>query len=217
MSVQVKICGLSEPETLRAAVQAGADWIGFVFVEKSPRAITLAAAETLLFGVGRTTPVALLVDPDDELVRAVGRVGFPVIQLHGTETPERCAAVRELSGAQDVWKAVGVASAADLVRAETYAGFADRLLLDAKPPSEAGLTGGTGEVFDWSLLKDWAAPMPWILAGGLTPENVGEAIKTTGAKAVDVSSGVERARGLKDAQRIEAFIKAAKASDDEAK
>ena len=211
MSVQVKICGLSEPETLRAAAQAGADWIGFVFVEKSPRAITLAAAETLLFGVGRATPVALLVEPDDELVRAVGRIGFPVIQLHGAETPERCAAVRELGGVQEVWKAVGVASAADLARAETYAGFADRLLLDAKPPSSAELTGGTGDVFDWSLLKNWFAPMPWILAGGLTPENVGEAIKATGAKAVDVSSGVERTRGLKSAQLIEDFIQATKA------
>lgn len=216
MSVQVKICGLSEPETLRVAVSAGADWIGFVFVEKSPRFVTLAAAETLLFGMSGATPVALLVDPDDDLVHAVGQIGFPVIQLHGAETPERTAAIKQLSGAEEVWKAVGVAKSADIERAEAYLGYADRLLLDAKPTSDGSLTGGAGEVFDWSLLKDWAAPMPWILAGGLSPENVGEAIRGTGTHAVDVSSGVERARGLKDAERIEAFIKAAKASDEQA-
>ena len=214
MSVQVKICGLSEPETLRAAVRAGADWIGFMFVEKSPRYVTLAAAETLLLGVGGAIPVAVLVEPDDELLSEIGRIGFPVIQLHGEETPQRVAAVKQLAGVQEVWKAVGVSKNADLHSAETYAGAADRILLDAKPPGDAELTGGTGDAFDWDLLKDWTAPMPWLLAGGLTPDNVGGAIKATGARAVDVSSGVERARGLKDAQKIEAFIKAAKAGDE---
>ena len=211
MSVQVKICGLSEPDTLRAAARAGADWIGFVFFEKSPRHVTLAAAQSLLLGVASAVPVALLVDPDDSLVRDVAALGFPVIQLHGAETPARVTEIKALSGALEVWKAVGVGSQDDLEAAGGYAGVADRLLLDAKPPSEASLTGGMGDVFDWSLLKNWAAPMPWILAGGLTPENVGEAIKATGAKAVDVSSGVERARGLKSAQLIEDFIQATKA------
>ena len=210
MSVQVKICGLSEPETLRAAVRAGADWIGFVFFEKSPRNVTLAAAQTLLMGVGRAVPVALLVDPDDDLVRAVGALGFPILQLHGSETPERVGAIKALSGAREVWKAVGVASAADLQVAESYTGFADRLLLDAKPPSKADVPGGAGEAFDWALLKNWTAPLPWLLAGGLIPENVQEAIAATGARAVDVSSGVERARGLKDGQKIREFIAAAK-------
>ena len=216
MSVQVKICGLSEPDTLRAAVRAGADWIGFVFFEKSPRNITLAAAESLLMGMGMAEPVALLVDPDDALVDDVTALGIRILQLHGQEAPDRVAEIKTRTGGE-VWKAVGVSEPADLERAERYVGSADRLLLDAKPKQGADVPGGAGEVFDWSLLRDWAVPMPWILAGGLSPENVGEAIKTTGAKAVDVSSGVERARGLKDAQRIEAFIKAAKASDDEAK
>jgi len=206
----VKICGLSEPETLRAAVRAGADWIGFVFFEKSPRNVTLAAAETLLFGVGSAVPVALLVDPDDDLVRDVAALGFPVIQLHGSETPERVREIKTLSGAEEVWKAIGVASAADLQMAERYKGFAGRLLLDAKPPSKTAVPGGAGEAFDWALLKNWTAPMPWLLAGGLTPENVAEAIAATGARAVDVSSGVEARRGLKSAQKIKEFIEAVK-------
>lgn len=207
----MKICGLSEPETLRAAVRAGADWIGFMFVEKSPRYVTLAAVETLLMGIGLATPVAVLVDPDDEQVAGIGRLGFPVIQLHGTESPKRCAEIKQISGAKEVWKAVGIASSQDLTLAAAYAGFADRLLLDAKPSEDAVISGGAGEVFDWHLLKDWETPVPWILAGGLTPDNVSEAIAATGARAVDVSSGVERMRGVKDAEQIEAFIHAVKA------
>ena len=210
MSVQVKICGLSEPETLRAAVRAGADWIGFVFFEKSPRYVTLAAAENLLLGMGSTVPVALLVDPDDGLVADVARLGFPVLQLHGNETPARVSEIKALGGANEVWKAAGVGSKADLLALETYVGHADRLLLDAPAPAEADVPGGSGEVFDWRLLKNWRAPLPWILAGGLTPENVADAIAATGARAVDVSSGVERSRGLKNARLIESFIEAAK-------
>lgn len=210
----MKICGLSEPETLRAAVRAGADWIGFVFFEKSPRNVTLAAAQTLLMGVGRAKPVALLVDPDDALVGDVAALGFPIIQLHGAETPARVGQIKALIGVQEVWKAVGVASKGDLEHAETYAGFADRLLLDAKPPDTANVPGGAGETFDWSLLKNWTPPsafkLPWILAGGLTPENITEAVAATGARAVDVSSGVEAKRGLKNAQLIKDFIEAAK-------
>jgi phosphoribosylanthranilate isomerase len=210
MSVKLKICGLSEPETLRAAVQAGADWIGFVFFEQSPRNVTLAAAESLLLGMGTAAPVGLMVDPDDVMVRDVLGLGIRTLQLHGSETPARVREIQVLGGVDEVWKAIGVASKDDLAFAETYADVADRLLLDAKPPSKAAVPGGAGEAFDWALLKDWTAPMPWLLAGGLTPENVQEAITATGARAVDVSSGVERARGLKSAQKIREFIAAAK-------
>lgn len=209
MSIQVKICGLSEPETLRAAVHAGADWIGFVFFEKSPRNVTLAAAETLLLGVGAARPVALLVDPDDALIGDVVALGFPILQLHGRESPARIAEIKAKTDCE-IWKALGVSSESDLAVAETYAEAADRLLLDAKPSAATEIPGGAGETFDWSILKNWQAPLPWLLAGGLTPDNVAEAIAATGARAVDVSSGVERKRGLKDANLIKAFIKAAK-------
>jgi len=210
MTVQVKICGLSEPDTLRTAARAGSDWIGFVFFEKSPRHVTLAAAESLLLSVGSAIPVALLVDPSDAFVREAGRVGFQILQLHGQETPERVSQIKQLSGAREVWKAAGIASEADLASLEAYVGHADRLLLDYKPPEMSDIPGGAGHAFDWSLLKNWAAPLPWILAGGLTPENIAEAITATGARAVDVSSGVERKRGLKDAEKIQKFIDAAK-------
>jgi len=188
MTVQVKICGLSEPDTLRTAARAGADWIGFVFFEKSPRHVTLAAAESLLLGVGKAVPVALLVDPSDTLVGDVGQLGFQILQLHGQETPERVSQIKQLSGAQEVWKAAGIASEADLANLASYVGHADRLLLDYKPPEMSEIPGGAGHVFDWSLLKNWTLPLPWILAGGLTPQNVAEAIAATGARAVDVSS-----------------------------
>lgn len=209
MSVQVKICGLKEPETLRAAVRAGAGWIGFNFVEKSPRYVTPAAAASLLMGVGAAVPVALLVDPDNAQVDETAALGFPVLQLHGSETPDRVADVKARTGGQ-VWKALGIGSEDDLAHARSYEGVADRLLLDAKPPGGAEITGGHGEVFDWSLLKGWSSETPWMLAGGLTPENVAGAIAATGARAVDVSSGVERVRGLKDAGLIREFIEAAK-------
>ena len=206
----VKICGLKDPDLVRFCAAEGADWIGFTFVEASPRYVTPEAAETLLMGVGRAVPVALLVDPDDALVARVAGLGIPVLQLHGAETPERVAAIRAAAGCE-VWKAVGVAGAEDLAGAATYTA-ADRLLLDARPPKGADRTGGHGAAFDWSLLKGWQAPKPWILAGGLTPDNVAGAIAATGAPAVDVSSGVERIRGLKDRERVRAFLRAAKAA-----
>lgn len=203
----VKICGLKDPDLVAFAAREGADWIGFMF-PASPRQVTLAAAETLLLSVGRAVPVAVLLDPPDAEVRAVAALGFPVLQLHGQETPERVAEIKAMTGAE-VWKVLGVRAAADLDRAGDY-GAADRLLLDAKPPEGADRAGGHGTVFDWSLLKDWAAPKPWILAGGLTPENVAAAIGQTAAPAVDVSSGVERIRGLKDRELVRGFIRAAK-------
>jgi phosphoribosylanthranilate isomerase len=205
---QVKICGLTDPDLVRFAAQAGADWIGFVFAEASPRFVTEAAAASLLMQVGTATPVALLVNPDDAQIDRIGALGFPVLQLHGSETPERVAEIRDRTGAE-VWKAVGIANADDLAHAETFT-VAEKLLVDAKPPKDAEQTGGHGLSFDWNLLKGWQVPGPWILAGGLTPENVADAIRLTGATAVDVSSGVERIRGLKDRRLVTAFIDAAK-------
>jgi phosphoribosylanthranilate isomerase len=203
----VKICGLKDPDLVAFAAREGADWIGFMF-PASPRQVTLAAAETLLLSVGKAVPVAVLLDPPDAEVRAVAALGFPVLQLHGRETPERVAEIKATTGAE-VWKVLGVREAGDLERAADYTS-ADRLLLDAKPPEGADRAGGHGSTFDWSLLRDWAAPKPWILAGGLTPENVAAAIGETAAPAVDVSSGVERVRGLKDRELVRAFIRAAK-------
>lgn len=205
---KVKICGLSEPETLRAAVRAGADWIGFMFVENSPRAVTPAAAASLLLGIGNAVPVAVVSDASADLLDEISELQFPVIQLHGTETPEQVATLKNQTGAE-IWKAIGVQTASDLTLCDRYAA-ADRLLIDAKAPDGADYAGGHGTSFDWSILKDWDAPKPWLLAGGLKPENVKDAIAATGATAVDVSSGVERARGLKDAALIEAFLQAAK-------
>jgi phosphoribosylanthranilate isomerase len=204
---QVKICGLKDPDLVAFAAREGADWIGFMF-PVSPRQVTLAAAETLLLSVGTAIPVAVLLNAPDAEVRAVAALGFPVLQLHGQETPERVAEIKAMTGAE-VWKVLGVREPGDLAQAADYA-MADRLLLDAKPPEGADRAGGHGAVFDWSLLKGWASPKPWILAGGLTPENVSEAISQTAAPAVDVSSGVERIRGLKDRELVRAFIRAAK-------
>ena len=204
---QVKICGLKDPDLVAFAAREGADWIGFMF-PVSPRQVTLAAAETLLLSVGKAVPVAVLLDPPDEEVRAVGALGFPVLQLHGQETPQRVGQIKAMTGAE-VWKVLGIRSAEDLARAGDY-GAADRMLLDAKPPEGDAQKGGHGAAFDWSLLKGWTAPKPWILAGGLTPENVADAIGQTAAPAVDVSSGVERIRGLKDRELVRAFIRAAK-------
>ena len=205
--VQVKICGLTDPDLVAFAAREGASWIGFMFAP-SPRQVTLAAAQTLLTSVGRAVPVAVLIDPPDEEVRAVTGLGFPVLQLHGGETPDRVAQIKAMTRAQ-VWKVLGVREAGDLARADEF-GAADRLLLDAAPPVDDAQKGGHGAAFDWSLLTGWVSPKPWILAGGLTPENVAGAIGQTAASAVDVSSGVERIRGLKDRERVRAFLRAAK-------
>ncbi|HPF24411.1 MAG TPA: phosphoribosylanthranilate isomerase [Hyphomonas sp.] len=204
----VKICGLKDPDLVRFCAAEGADWVGFVFAEASPRYVTPEAARTLLLQIGRSTPVALMTDPDDKLLASVIDLRVPVIQLHGNETPERVAEIKAMTGCE-VWKAIGVAEAADLDRAGDYTA-ADRLLIDAKPPKDADRAGGHGLPFDWTILRGWESPKPWILAGGLTPENVAGAIAATGAPAVDVSSGVERLRGLKDRELVRAFLRAAK-------
>ncbi len=207
MGIQVKICGLSDPDTLRAAVEAGADWVGFVFVEQSPRYVSYAAAADLLQETGDAVPVGLLVNPEDQTLETVTALGLPVLQLHGSETPSRVAEIKAQTGCE-VWKAIGISTADDLASMQAYTTVADRLLLDAKPSDSNALKGGTGIAFDWTLLKNETPPLPWLLAGGLTAETVAAAVHATGARAVDVSSGVERARGVKDAALIQRFINA---------
>lgn len=208
MSVLVKICGINDPAAMRAAAEAGADLVGFVFFPASPRAVTPAQAAALTVpGPGR---VGLFVDPTDaEIAAALAALPLDLIQLHGEETPARCAELRARFG-RPVMKALGIAAPADLDRLAAYAPVVDRLLLDAKAPPGAPLPGGNAAPFDWSLTAGRAIPLPWLLAGGLTAENVGDAIAVSGAPGVDVSSGVERARGAKDPARIAAFVAAAR-------
>ena len=209
----VKICGLNDAAGLDAALAGGADMVGFVFFPPSPRAVSPAQAATLAAGMpaeGAPLRVGLFVDAgDEELAATLEAVPLDILQLHGEETPERCAAVRARFG-RPVMKALGIATEADLALLDAYAPVAERFLLDAKPPPGATLPGGNAAVFDWSLLTRRSIPRPWLLAGGLTPGNVAEAIRATGAPGVDVSSGVERARGVKDPARIAAFLAAAK-------
>lgn len=208
----VKICGLSTPEMLAATIAAGADLAGFVFFEKSPRHIDLETARTLgRMAAGRIKKVALTVDAQDERLDAiVGDLAPDFLQLHGKEPPERVRAVKARFKLP-VIKAVGVATAADVAAARAYEDVADLLLFDAKPAADAAVPGGAGVAFDWDLLRNMTV-RNWMLSGGLDPENVGDAIRRTGAKAVDVSSGVERARGVKDIDKIRAFVAAARLS-----
>lgn len=206
---EIKICGLSTPDTLDAALGAGADWVGFVRFPRSPRHVELDTARALSRQAkGRAGRVVLLVDPDDAtLHHAVEAMEPDLIQLHGRESPERVAEIRALTGLP-VMKALGIASAADLASIAAYAGIADRLLLDAKAPPGASLPGGNGVSFDWDLLAGADLPAGTMLSGGLEPANVAEALARTGLTAVDVSSGVENAPGSKDPARIAAFVAA---------
>ncbi|MBK6801722.1 phosphoribosylanthranilate isomerase [Novosphingobium sp.] len=206
----IKICGIRDSAALGAALSSGADHIGLVFVPQSPRHVALEAAAALAHEArGRARIVGLFVDPDlAELEAAQRAVGLDVIQLHGQETAAFAATVRGTLQ-RETWKAIGVRTRADLEAAHGYAGAADRVLYDAKPPEGDALPGGTGLRIDWRLLAGVRHPLPWILAGGLDPDNVAEAMAITGADFVDVSSGVESARGIKDAGRIAAFCAAA--------
>ena len=209
-SPHVKICGLSTPDAVEAALGGDADLVGFVFFPRSPRHVTVEAAAVLAGPArGRAGVVALLVDPDDAALDAVVAGLAPdIVQLHGREPPERVAAVRARFGLP-VMKAVGVSSRADVERAAgTYAGVADRLLFDAKPPPGAALPGGNGVSFDRTILADLDPAVPFMLSGGLAPGTVAEAIRVTGAPGVDVSSGVESAPGRKDPALIQAFLTA---------
>ncbi|WP_372801859.1 phosphoribosylanthranilate isomerase [Paracoccus seriniphilus] len=210
MVAQVKICGLSQPEHVAAAVDAGARYVGFVFFPKSPRAVSAEQARSL----GQAVPpgvaqVGLFVNPDDaQLQDTLEIVPLDLIQLHGSESPERVAEIKARTGLP-VMKAVGISDAADLPALTDYGLVADMLLVDAKAPRDAVLPGGNGLAFDWRLLVGRTWLRPWLLAGGLTPDNVAEAIRLTGARGVDVSSGVESAPGVKDGTLIRNFIKAA--------
>ncbi|SDX23261.1 phosphoribosylanthranilate isomerase [Litoreibacter albidus] len=209
MTPRVKICGLGRSEDVAACAAAGAAYVGFVFFEKSPRHLSLAAARALALEVPLgIAKVALTVNADDAALDALlDQVPLDMLQLHGSETPERVAQVRERFGLP-VMKAVGVADESDLPALDEHCRAADQVLVDAKPPKDADLPGGNGLAFDWRLIagRRWAAP--WMLAGGLTAENVAEAIRLTGARQVDVSSGVESARGVKDAELIRRFVAA---------
>ena len=205
--IRVKICGLTAADDVSAAVTAGAAYVGFVFFKKSPRHVTAEAARALAIDVPPgVAKVALTVDADDATLDALtDRVPLDFLQLHGKESPARVTEIKARYGLP-VMKAIGVAEAADLAQVDRYAGVADQLLIDAKPPPGATRPGGNALAFDWRLIegRDW--PLPWLLAGGLTPENVAQAVACTGAKQLDVSTGVEAAPGVKDANLIRAFI-----------
>ncbi|MFZ1964832.1 MAG: phosphoribosylanthranilate isomerase [Roseiarcus sp.] len=213
MPATIKICGLSTAAALCAALAAGADMVGFVFFERSPRFVALDRARELAAEArGRAKIVALGVDAADAALAAiVARIAPDLLQLHGSESPERVAEIRR-AFAVPVMKALGVADAADFDKALEYQDAADWLLIDAKPPTGATRPGGHGVPFDWRLARGFAAKRPWLLSGGLEPGNVGEAIALSGARGVDVSSGVESAPGVKDIVKINAFVAAARAA-----
>jgi phosphoribosylanthranilate isomerase len=208
--VLVKICGLTRPDDVDAAAKAGASYLGFVFFPKSPRHLELDQARALAQSVPPgLCRVALVVDADDAtLDQLLANVPVDMVQLHGHESPDRVAAIRARHGLP-VMKALGVADATDLPQLDQYAKVADQLLVDAKPPRGADLPGGNGLSFDWRLIAGRRWSVPWMLAGGLTPDNVADAIRLTGARQVDVSSGVEAMPGLKDPARIAKFVRAA--------
>ena len=206
-----KICGLSTPDTLDAALRGGASHIGLVFFAPSPRNLSYDAAAGLAARVpDHVGKVGVFVDPDDEtLERAIAAAGLDVLQLHST-APARLAAIRARCG-RETWAAVAIKTRTDLEGARAHAGAADRILYDAKTPPGAALPGGMGVRFDWALLDGFRHPAPWGLSGGLDANSVAEAVRRTGAPLVDVSSGVERAPGVKDVDKIAAFLRAAAA------
>lgn len=210
MTTRIKICGLTAPDQIAAAVAAGASYLGFVFFAKSPRNLTIEQARALALEVPPgVAKVALVVDADDATLQAIlDAVPIDILQLHGHETPARVAEIRARFGLP-VMKALGVAEAADLAVIPDYEAVADQILVDAKAPKGAALPGGNGLAFDWRLIAGRMWQKPWMLAGGLTPANVAEAIRLTGARQVDVSSGVESAPGVKDSKLIAAFVAAA--------
>lgn len=214
MSLIVKICGLSSRETLDAAIDAGADMVGLVFFGRSPRFVRMDDAAALAdHARGRAEIVALTVNLDDSEISAiVERVRPDWLQLHGAEPVGRVAAIRKRFP-QKVMKALGIRSPEDLAAVDDYAAVADCILLDAKPPAGSDRPGGNGASFDWTMLEGFRPRVDWMLSGGLDPDNVGEALRISHAPGVDVSSGVESAPGRKDADRIRAFIAAARNAD----
>lgn len=214
MPLLVKICGLTTPEALDVALESGADLVGFVFFPPSPRNLGWEAARMLGQRVqGRAGKVALTVNATDDMLRAIIEALAPdMLQLHGDETPERVGVVRSKFGLP-VMKALPIAARGDLSPIRSYAQVADRILFDARPPQDATRPGGLGKTFDWTLLKGIKVGVPFMLSGGLDADNVVDAISITRAPGVDVSSGVERAPGVKDLQKIRTFIRAARATD----
>jgi phosphoribosylanthranilate isomerase len=214
MSLIAKICGLSTADTLDAALDAGADMVGFVSFPASPRHVTLETARALGARVrGRARKVALTVDADDALLANLIEMLDPdMLQLHGAESVARVRDIKQRFG-RPVMKVIGVGAAADLAAVPGYAAVADWMMFDARPPKDATRPGGLGVPFDWSLLAGLKLDRPYLVSGGLTSENVGDAIRITRPTGVDVSSGVERASGIKDVDKIAAFIRAVRASE----
>ena len=211
MTVTAKICGLSTPEAVQAALEGKAGWLGFVFFDKSPRNIAPDAAWRLAQAARhKAKVVALLVDPDDAEVDRIAQVLQPdLIQLHGKETPSRVNAIGKRAGV-GIIKALPVSDSTDVAAALAYESVVEHLMFDAKPPKDADVPGGRGHAFDWTLLAGRRFERPWFLAGGLDSWNVAEAVSLSGARLVDVSSGVERGPGLKDPALIRAFLDAVK-------
>lgn len=216
MGIAAKICGLTTAEAVKTARDAGADMVGFVFYPPSPRAIDVDLARALAEVAGpEVKAVGVFVDPDDDLLqRAITGAGLDMVQLHGSESPERVAEIRRRFKLP-VIKAIQVTDAEDVSRAKTFEPVADYLMFDAKPPAESLLPGGNGAAFDWSLLEGQSWQRPWILSGGLNAEVLEDAVAISGAPAVDVSSGVETAPGAKVPHLIEAFLKAANRISDQ--
>lgn len=209
MSLDIKICGLKTPEAIDAALAGGATHIGFIFFPKSPRNVEPETAGRLRNAArGRAKAVAVTVDADDALLdRIVAAMQPDMLQLHGKETPERVAQVKRRYGLP-VIKALTVSAAEDIAKARPYVGAADQILFDAKPPKDSELPGGNGVSFDWSLLKSIGPGLDYFLSGGLNAENVGEALRIAHPPALDISSGVESAPGVKDTQKIADFFAA---------
>jgi phosphoribosylanthranilate isomerase len=209
----IKICGIKTPEILEAAIAAGADMVGFMHFARSPRYVDLEGLQTLISEArGRVETCVVLVNPDNSCVMEVAALSPDWIQLHGPETPHRVEAIRDEAGIA-ILKAIPIGSAEDVAGVAAFAEVADRLLLDAKPPKGADRPGGLGLQFDWSLLKALDPSLPFMLSGGLTPDNVAGAIKSVRPMGVDASSGMETAPGVKDAKLVRAFIEKARRAD----
>lgn len=214
MSVAAKICGLREPEHAVVAAAHGARWVGMVFFPPSPRHVEPEQARAIVHVLPPpVVAVGVMVNPDDEAVRMAMTSGLGALQLHGEETPERTAAVKRMAGVP-VIKALGISTRDDARRATSFSEAADMILFDARPPDGATRPGGNARAFDWPVLMGLDLPLPWILSGGLTPTNVGAAVASSGAKAVDVSSGIERSLGEKDESLIVDFLAAVRARVD---
>jgi len=210
--IRIKMCGLTRREDIAAAVAAGTHYIGLNFFPRSPRFLELDAAREIAQAVPEgVAKVSLTVNEGNDVLDALtARVPLDMLQLHGSESPERVAEVKARYGLP-VMKVIGISGPDDLPQLDAYGRVADQILVDAKPPKGATRPGGNAVTFDWSLIAGRRWPVPWMLAGGLTPGNVADAIRATGAKQVDVASGIESAPGIKDAARMQAFVDAARA------